>query len=180
MGLIPGQRRKIPHASWCDPKKKKLHNYKFKDILQMKQPITIKTSQYWKTKKDWTNGDTYFKRASLVVQMVKNLPSMWETWVRSLAWENPLEEGMATHSSILAWIIPKDSGAWWATVHGDRKESDMTKHYTFTAHIKRDYRDMTKLMVWAWMVSWNKQKKIFSFVKDSSWRKLNIVCRLIV
>ena len=40
--------------------------------------------------------------------MVKNPPAMWETWVRSLAWEDPLEEGMATHSSILAWRIPMD------------------------------------------------------------------------
>ena len=38
--------------------------------------------------------------------MVKNPPAMWETWVRSLGWEDPLEEGMATHSSILAWRIP--------------------------------------------------------------------------
>ena len=38
--------------------------------------------------------------------MVKNLPAMWETRVRSLGWEDPLEEGMATHSSILAWRIP--------------------------------------------------------------------------
>ena len=37
---------------------------------------------------------------------VKNLPAMWETWVQSLSWEDPLEEGMATHSSILAWGIP--------------------------------------------------------------------------
>ena len=43
--------------------------------------------------------------ASLVAQMVKNLPAMWETWVRSLGWEGPLEESMATHSSILAWRI---------------------------------------------------------------------------
>ena len=55
--------------------------------------------------------------ASLVAQMVKNLPAMWETWVRPLGWEDPLEEGMATHSSILAWRIPMDRGAWWATVH---------------------------------------------------------------
>ena len=40
--------------------------------------------------------------------MVKNPPSMQETWVQSLAWEDPLEEGMATHSSILAWRIPMD------------------------------------------------------------------------
>ena len=44
--------------------------------------------------------------ASLVAQMVKNLPAIWETWVRSLGWEDPLEEGTATHSSVLAWRIP--------------------------------------------------------------------------
>ena len=49
--------------------------------------------------------------ASLVAQMVKNLLAMWETRVPSLGWENPLEEGMATHSSILAWKIPMDRGA---------------------------------------------------------------------
>ena len=38
--------------------------------------------------------------------MVKNLPAMWETWVQSLGWDDPLEKGMATHSSILAWRIP--------------------------------------------------------------------------
>ena len=45
-------------------------------------------------------------RTSLTAQMVKNLPTMWETWVRSLGQEDPLEEGMATYSSILAWRIP--------------------------------------------------------------------------
>ena len=41
-----------------------------------------------------------------MAQLVKNPPAMWETWVRSLGWEYPLEKGMATHSSILAWRIP--------------------------------------------------------------------------
>ena len=50
--------------------------------------------------------------------MVKNPPAMQETWVQSLCWENPLEEGMTTHSSILAQRIPMEKGAWWATVHG--------------------------------------------------------------
>ena len=59
--------------------------------------------------------------ASLVVQMVKNPPAMWDTWVRFLGWEDPLEDGMATHSSILAWRILMDRGAWWATVHGVAK-----------------------------------------------------------
>ena len=45
--------------------------------------------------------------ASLVAQTVKNPPAMRETWVRSLGWEDPLEEGMETHSSILAWRIPE-------------------------------------------------------------------------
>ena len=44
--------------------------------------------------------------ASLVAQLVKNLPVMWETWVQSLGWEDPLENEMAAHSSILAWRIP--------------------------------------------------------------------------
>ena len=44
--------------------------------------------------------------ASLIAQLVKNLPAMQETWVQSLVWEDPLEEGKATHSSILAWRIP--------------------------------------------------------------------------
>ena len=47
--------------------------------------------------------------------------------VRSLGQEDPLEEGMATHSSILAWRIPMDRGAWRATVHGGRKKSDTTE-----------------------------------------------------
>ena len=54
----------------------------------------------------------------LVAQTVKNPPAMQETWVQSLGWEDPLEEGMATNSSILVWRIPMDRGAWWATVHG--------------------------------------------------------------
>ena len=45
-------------------------------------------------------------RASLVAQRLKHLPTMWETWVQSLAQEDPLEKKMTTHSSILAWIIP--------------------------------------------------------------------------
>ena len=53
--------------------------------------------------------------ASLVAQLVKNPPAVQETWVRSLGWEDRLEKGKATHSSILAWRIP------WTTVHGVTK-----------------------------------------------------------
>ena len=59
--------------------------------------------------------------ASLVAQMVKNPLAMWETWIQTLSWEDPLEEGMETHSSILAWRIPMDRGAWRAIVHGVTK-----------------------------------------------------------
>jgi len=49
---------------------------------------------------------------SLMAQMVKNLSAMLEPWVRSLGWEDPLEEGMAMHYSILAWRISMDRGSW--------------------------------------------------------------------
>ena len=62
---------------------------------------------------------------------VKNLHTMWklgETWVRSLGGKDPLEEGMATHSSILAWRIPMDGGAWQVTVHRVAKSWAQLKH----------------------------------------------------
>ena len=59
--------------------------------------------------------------ASLIGQLVKNLPAMQDSLVRFLGWEDPLEKGKATHSSILAWRIPMDGGAWWATVPGVAK-----------------------------------------------------------
>ena len=56
-----------------------------------------------------------------MAQIVKNPPAMQETWVQSLGWEDALEEGMATHSCMLAWGMPMDRGAWWATVPGVTK-----------------------------------------------------------
>ena len=52
---------------------------------------------------------------------------MQEIWVRSLGWEDPLEEGMATHTSILAWRISMDREAWWAIAHGVTKSLDTTE-----------------------------------------------------
>ena len=71
--------------------------------------------------------------ASLVAQMVKNPPVGLETWVRSLGWEDPPDEDIATHSSILAWRNPMDRGAWWATVHGSKRVGHgwATKHSTW-------------------------------------------------
>ena len=65
---------------------------------------------------NYSNSIQYW--ASLIAQLVKNPPAMWETWVQSLSREDPPEEGMATHSSILAWRIPMDRGARWATYIG--------------------------------------------------------------
>ena len=59
------------------------------------------------------------KWPSLMVQMVKNQTAIQKTWIRSLGWEDTLEEHMAT--SILAWRIPMDRGAWQAIVHGVKK-----------------------------------------------------------
>ena len=56
-----------------------------------------------------------------MAQMVKNPPAMLKMWVLSLGWEDALEEGMATHSSILAWRKSMDRGAWWATIYGVSK-----------------------------------------------------------
>ena len=71
---------------------------------------------------------------------VTGLPRLWqwkrtrlpvqETWIQSLGREDPLEEGMASHSSILAWRIRMDRGAWWATVHGISKSQTQLKRLT--------------------------------------------------
>ena len=53
-----------------------------------------------------------------MAQTVKNPPALWEIWVQSLGREDPQEEDMAIYSSVLAWRIPMDRGAWRATVHG--------------------------------------------------------------
>ena len=58
--------------------------------------------------------------AAPVAQLVKNLPAMQQAWVPSPGWEDPLEEGMATHFSILAWRIPTDRRVWRATVMGSQ------------------------------------------------------------
>ena len=68
-------------------------------------------------------------KSSLVAQMAKNLPEMRETWVHSLGREDPLEKGMATHSSILAWRIALDRQAWWASVHEVTKSPDTTEPF---------------------------------------------------
>ena len=64
-----------------------------------------------------------------MAQLVKNLPAMWETWVQDLGWEDPLEKGKATHSSILAWRIP------WTVVHGVAKSWTILSDFHFHINI---------------------------------------------
>ena len=68
-----------------------------------------------------------------MAQTVKNPPAMWETWVRSLGWEDPLEEGMATHSNILAWRIPTAEQPGGLQPQG-HKELDTTKRLSIAQH----------------------------------------------
>ena len=77
-------------------------------------------------------------QASLVAQLVKNLPAMQETLVRFLGWEDLLEKEYATPSSILAWRILMDREAWWVTVHGVTKSwtrlRDKAQHSIWDSH----------------------------------------------
>ena len=70
----------------------------------------------------------------MVAQSVKNPPALWETWVKSLGREDRLEVDMATHSSILAWRIPLDRGAWRATVHRGTKSWTWLKRLSRHTH----------------------------------------------
>ena len=96
-------------------------------------PGDDKSSTHWR-KNLWSYLNQGFG-ASLVTQMVKNPPTMQETQVWSLGWEDPLEKRMATHSGILAWRIP-----WQRSLAGysprGRKESDMTATNTFGRYLK--------------------------------------------
>ena len=85
--------------------------------------------------------DIYTVWASLVTQLVKNLPAMWKTWFRSLGWEDPLEEGMVAHSIILAWRIPwTEEPGRLQSMGSQRVGQDwMTKHSTAHTHTPYTY-----------------------------------------
>ena len=72
---------------------------------------------------EWIGYPLQYSWASCVAQLAKNLPAMWETWARSLGWEDPLEKGKATHSSILAWRIP-----WKSVGHKELNTTDTMSH----------------------------------------------------
>ena len=92
-----------------------------------------------------SGGDTYssvisfFKRTFIYLAVqgltVENLPAMWETWVQALGWEDPLEKGMATHSSILAWRISwTEECGGLHTVHGVTKSWSLLSNEHFHFH----------------------------------------------
>ena len=70
------------------------------------QEIQVRFLRWEDTPREGIGYPLQYSWASFVTQLVKNLPAMWETWVQSLGWEDPLEKGKATHASILAWRIP--------------------------------------------------------------------------
>ena len=95
-----------------------------------------------------------------VAQMVKNLPVVQETWVQSLVWEDPLERGMATHSTVLAWRIPwtEEPGGLYSP--WGLKESDMTEWWTLFILFASMWNEHSCMMVWtffgiAFLWDWN-------------------------
>ena len=82
----------------------------------------------------------------LVTQMVKNPPAMQKTWVLSLGQEDSLKEGMASHSSILAWRIPMDRGAWQAASPWGHKELDRTEWQIHSTHINSVCMSISQFM----------------------------------
>ena len=81
-------------------------------------------------------------------QLVKNLPAMWETWGRSLCWEDPLEEGMATHSSILAWRIPwteEPIGLQSMVLQSQTQLSNKAQHSTPQSYYIAEFEYNTKM-----------------------------------
>ena len=131
LGSTPGQGTNISQAK-CPPhqkKKKKLLKMKFnfpgssvskESMCNAGDPSSIPGSG--RSPEEGIGYPLQYSWVSLGAQLIQN-PSaiLWKTWARSLGWEDPLEEDMASYSSILAWRIPIDRGAWWAIVHGEAK-----------------------------------------------------------
>ena len=87
--------------------------------------------------------------ASLVAQLAKNPPAMWETWVLSLGWEDPLEKGKATHSSILAWRIPWTIYSPWGC-----KELDRTERLSLS-FLEKEVATHSNIL--AWRIPWSEE-----------------------
>ena len=123
-------------------------------IPRMDKPGRLQSMRLQRVGHDWTISLTHFHfdnllnewffwywmmEASLVAQVIKNLPAMWETWVWSLVSEDPLKKGMATHSSILSWKIPLTIQSYIV------KKSDTTEWLTLSLLILKDIVNYIKL-----------------------------------
>ena len=86
--------------------------------------------------------------ASLVAQLVKNQPAMWETWVWSLSWKDPLEKGKATHFSILAWRIPRTEEAGGYSPGGRKKVKHIWACTQVLTPLVAGSRSRVKLQQW--------------------------------
>ena len=84
--------------------------------------------------------------ASLVAQMVKNLPAKWETWVQSLGWQDPLEKGTATHSSILAWRLPWTEELGRLQSMGSQRVRHNWATFTFIIRFQNEWEGNDKLL----------------------------------
>ena len=97
-------------------------------------------------------------RASLVAQMVKHLPTMWETWVQSLGQEDPLEKEMATHSSTLAWKIPwmeKPGKLQSMGLQSRTRLSDFTFFLSFLSLVAQMVKKPPAMWkIWVWSLGW--------------------------
>ena len=124
-----------------------------------------------------------YSSAYLVAQMLKNPPAMLETWVQPLDWEDLQEESLTTHSSILAWRIPMDSGAW--QVPGVTKNGTWQSNWAHsTAWIKRlatpkleqvlfchcTRRNAAYLMSWTKYMCFSKMHMMKSYLHRDIWR----------
>ena len=112
--------------------------------------------------------------ASLVFHMVKNQPAVWEIWVWSLGWEDPLEKGKATHSSILAWRIP-----WTVMVHGVTKSPTRLSNFHFPLNNVSMWLRSDSGSLWAstsLSVKWN-EDICFTYVKELMSRKIGLTMR---
>ena len=92
-----------------------------------------------------------------MAQLVKNPPAMWETWVQSLGWEDPLE-GHGNPFQYSCLENPMDRGAWWATVHGVAKCWTRLSDFTFTFHFHALEEEMAPhSSVLAWRILWTEE-----------------------
>ena len=117
-----------------------MYTYQNSLVAQLDKESTCKAGDPWlipgsgRSPEEGIGYPLQYSWASLAAQVVKNPPGMQETSVQSLDWKDPLEAGMTTQSSILAWRIPMDRGAWRATVHGVTKSetqlSNQAQHTT--------------------------------------------------